>query len=154
LPRLLGLELTRRGLALRAAAATATFIIYITIFYYIPSNLISVAKLFTADVNLPDLFTVSPLVPIIGLGIATSHSLGVFFRKTRAEGVATIAGASLLALYIYYLLNGGIISIKIPEGLIQNVSIRAVIDLTTLMQLFLIPPALSIIKGILKLLER
>jgi len=152
--KVLGLEITTRKLVLRIIGAIIAFLAYFFIFSYMPSNPNTFMRLFGLDFDLQSFFRINPYIPIIGLGIAASLALGVLLRRAKGEGLANIAGGALIAVYIYLLLDGGVIKIRIPEGLAQGLSADVTLDLITLMYLFLIPPLLTIVKGLLQLIKR
>jgi len=154
LSRSMGFGLATKNLGLRIVGAVIASLTYYLIFSYIPSHPNTVARALGVMFDLQQFISFNQSAPVIGLVIAASKGLAILFRKTRAEGFMNIAGGLLIIAYIYLILNGGVINVKIPTSLTQGIQVKASVDVTTLMYLFLAPPILTTIKGLLQITKQ
>lgn len=135
----------------RIVGAVATFIAYFILLAYLPANIGGIASYAGIGIDISSIIRINQNLPIVGVIIAAAAAGGVLFRGSRLAGVFSIIMGLALILYIYLILNGGIVELRMPEGIVPNLSLKVMLDMTTLMYLFMIPPLLIVVKGIVKL---
>lgn len=88
-------------------------------------------------------------LPLIGLAVTVLAPVAVILKGTKAYGPLTILLGLTLTAYVYTMLQGGSITITTPT--LPPLHLQAAVGITmhTLMYLFLLPPILTVIKGVL-----
>lgn len=153
--RLLDLEMTSGGIAVRAVLAVVFGGLAFLLFYYVPASLGSLltgaissnSTVGGAAKSIVDSL-ISPNLAPIGLGVAALVFVGAFLRGTKAYGpVLIVLGAALLA-YVYTAFQGGNVSVAIPSSVGYSASGSVSVGVAVLMYLFLLPPLLTLLKGV------
>jgi hypothetical protein len=106
---------------------------------------------------------INPYTNILVVAVALLVLLTILLRKTRAEGPMLIGLGTLLFLYFYSLLHGGIINITFPESLLDfariiginiRMNITLQVNITAIMILFSLPSIMIIAKGLFLILKQ
>ena len=155
MPKILDLELKATSLALRVVIGIIAAAITFFVFYYLPTNLLSLISQFLPAQVLPPSSTLDPLLssimdptlPMIGLVLTVLVFLEYLLRGSKAYGTILILTALSLIAYLYLLFNGGTITITLPASLLMGTSVDIALDLTFMMILLMLPSILNIIKG-------
>lgn len=100
---------------------------------------------------------ISPALPIVGLALVPVIFLCALFRGTKAYGPLTIALSLLFAAYVLVGFHFGSVSLQMPgpslgEGGPSSLSVA--VDISGLMALFLIPPIIGLVKGVLLIVKK
>lgn len=94
---------------------------------------------------------IQPTAPTLGLFIVVLVFAGVLSRGSGAYGLMVVLNGLAFLLYVYSLFQGGVVQVEATGDAFG--STQATLDLTisvTLMMLvFMIPPALTVVKGML-----
>ncbi len=151
------LGLTGRSLAINAVLAVIGGGLSFALFYYLPANLGSIASpALPAEMREPVSSILSQLMPAqatqIGLLIAVVVFIAALLRGSKAYGPLVAIDGILFAAYFYTLFQGGIITIKasLPAIIAPGTAEGMVsLDITNILYFFLIPPLLTIVKGLL-----
>ena len=151
--RLLGVEMSGGKFGLRVVLAVVFGALAFAVFYYVPASVGPLAKQLAGPANASAVGTlvdslVSPSLPLVGAAVAVLVFVGVFLRGTKAYGpVLAVLGLALLA-YVYVLFQGGTVHATIPQLSKYAASGSIAVDLTDLMLLFMVPAALTLVKGV------
>ncbi len=123
------------------------------LFYYVPASLGPLAANLAGPANASAATAlanslVSPTLPMVGIAVAALVFVGFFLRGTKAYGpVLVVLGLALLA-YVYVLFHGGTTDASIPALSQYSASGTVSIVLANLMYLFMLPPLLTVAKGV------
>ncbi|MDG6999984.1 MAG: hypothetical protein JRN15_12815 [Nitrososphaerota archaeon] len=150
--KLLGLELSGGAFGLRLSAALILAALEAFLFYYLPTNVGSLASGYLPSSYSSQIVSlvsglVSPLLPILGLVIAVLGLLGILLKGTKIYGLIIALIGATFAGYTYLFFQGGTIHLNVPPGLIQNVTGQISLELYLVMLLLIIPSLLTIVKG-------
>lgn len=150
--KLLGLELSGGAFGLRLAAAIILGSVEAFLFYYLPTNVGSLASgylpsSYSSQINSVISGVVSPLLPILGLVIAVLGFLGILLKGTKIYGLIIALIGATFAGYTYLFFQGGTIRLNMPPGLVQNVTGQISLELDLVMLLLIVPSLLTIVKG-------
>ncbi|MDG6988623.1 MAG: hypothetical protein JRN21_04780 [Nitrososphaerota archaeon] len=149
--RLLGAEVTSGQLAVRAVLAVVFGGLAFLVFYYLPVSAAGLVKQVAGPANASVASVVnglvSPDLPAIGAAVAALVFLGVFLRGTKAYGPILIAAGAAFLAYFYVALQGGTITLALPQGIQYSASGNISIGVADLMYLLMVAPALTIVKG-------
>jgi hypothetical protein len=139
-------------LGLRAALAVVSGAVAFVLFYYVPTSIGGFASGLAGAANASTVASlagslVSPDLPVLGVAVAALVFVGVFLRGTKAYGpVLVVLGLALLA-YVYVLFHGGTIEVTVPSLSQYSASGSVAVSVAALMYLFMLPPALTLVKG-------
>ena len=138
----------------RIAIAVAFSALTFFIFTYVPANLSSLAGgIFPSSGQPVVKQTLSSLVdpskPTLGLFLVMMVFAGVLLRGTPEYGLMLALNGLGFALYVYYFFSGGVLDLTATGTAlgVGNVAISLVVNASTLMYLFLVPPLLAFAKG-------
>lgn len=153
MPKLIDVEVSGGGLAIRLVTGIVGAIIAFILLFFIPTSAASlvsgsVPASFASGINSLISSLVNPVMPPLGLLVAVLVFLSALLRGTKIYGLIVILLGIFYLAYIYLFFHGGTINIQVPQGIAQGVSGSIVVELNLLMLLFMIPSILTIIKGI------
>ena len=129
--------------------------LYYIVFYHIPKNLESyLSSLIPLNIKTPTI-PISSTALLVGLIITFVAPLGILLKKTLFEGPIGATTGILFAVYLYHLFRGGLVEIKFKEGVMLGIkSATLTLEIGFLLLLFMIPPILTAVKGILLTIQR
>ena|GEM_PF-1928480 len=143
---------------LRVATAIVIAAIHFVAFYYVPVNLASLVARVAPPQVAEAVSWLTPQIiprtlPLIGLIVTVLTPAVILLKNTKAYGPLTTLTGLAFTAYVYTALQGGFITITVPK--IPPIGLEATITMaaTALMYLFLLPPTLTIVKGILITVE-
>jgi hypothetical protein len=152
----LGLHVSKRVVAFRFVLALALAILTFVFLIYIPANLPAIAsgtfRVTESPFGSEVLRTlVAPTQPTLGLFIVMLVFAGVFFRGTKVYGPILIQNGLAFMLYVYSIFQGGVVHLEVFGSAFgaSEAELELSLSVSPLMLLFLIPAALTIMKGIL-----
>ncbi|MDI9644533.1 MAG: hypothetical protein QFX35_04865 [Candidatus Verstraetearchaeota archaeon] len=161
--RLLDIEVSRASLALRVISGVTLAALTFLLLYMVPSNLPSLIwEMGREQPSVPGEVLsslVDPMLPILGLALVPAVFLNALLKKTAAQGPIMIVIGLLSVSYIYLAFHGGVISLDIPPSILAGYppsggSLHLRIDFFLLMVLFMIPHFLSLVRGLLFIIDR
>jgi len=152
MPKVIDLELTGKSLVIRLAAAAFLSLLSFAVLYYIPANLAGIiqriAGVYPTQSVINTLISslVSPQLPLLGLVITILVFMATLLNGSKVYGpILTVLGLTFIA-YITTLFHGGSLEVTLPQGIGVSGSVK--VGLSTLMLLFTIPAALTLVKGV------
>jgi len=154
--RMMGLRITGKRLIARLILATVISSIAFFLLFYLPQNITTFASgtilVTRSSIGSQVLSSlVSPTQPTLGVFIAMLVFAGVLLRGSRVFGPILIQNGLAFLLYVYSFFQGGIFHFSATGSVfgVAEASLQLSADLTFLMALFLVPTALTIVKGVL-----
>jgi len=156
MPKILDLQLKTSSLVLRLITGLIAAAFCFILLYYIPANLPSLIYSYgLRDEMIINLVKglINPMVPAIGLAVATLELISAIMRGSKIYGPITIILGVLLAFYFYLLFQQGTIVIPLSGTIYPGLSGSIIVQASTLMLLFMLPGIFTILKGTLVTLQ-
>ena len=161
--RIMELDLSGRRLVLRVIASVTfsalTFaLLFSPIFFWVLPSGASAFLLTTRGGLGSKLLSslISPEAPTLGLFIVMLVFAWVLLRGTKVEGLLTILNGLAFAAYVYALFQGGTIQLEAVGKAFgtSDATLNLSLDATTVMLAFLVPPFLTIARGVALIVRR
>jgi hypothetical protein len=155
LPKVAGLQISGRGIVLRLLQAVLASMAAFIVLFYLPTVLPSELSGFlvtNGGLGSQVLHSlISPTAPTLGLFIVILVFTGALLRGSSAYGLLLVLNGLAFVLYVYSLFQGGVIRIQATGNAFgsSNASVSLSLDLTLIMLAFMIPPALTVVKGVI-----
>lgn len=156
MPKILGLELSGSAIVLRFFEAALFSMLAFALLFYVPTvippNLSGFVNLSGKKIGTSVLSKIiQPTEPSLGLVIVLLVFAGVLARGTNVYGYLVALNGVSFWVYVYSFFQGGVVKVVAVGTAFgaSNATLNMSLDATLLMFAFMVPPALTVVKGLL-----
>lgn len=156
MPRVLGLQMSGAQLVLRVIEAVVSSMLAFALLFYMPtvlpsrvSGFVSVTAGGIGSALLSGL--ISPTAPTLGLFIVLFVFAAALLRGSGAYGWLLVLNGVAFSLYVYSLFQGGVVQVRAMGDAFgaSDATLALSLNFSLLMAVFLVPPILTVVKGLL-----